>query len=437
MRLKYEIVSELESVFNFGKICNWDREKSYCCNPEYKIYEKKCIKAIEDWEKTNSKSFNPKYPPATIQCEKCKYSNRELGMFEGNASDMVISRTLSGTIPVPLEGKKKIWLDNINQKKLELALKEIDPDINELFISGSPGLSDLSFLEKFEKLKTVSLWWNNKADRLWDFSKTPNIEYLSLTDFNRISDISPMQTADKLRYLIITSENGILSTLKPIEKLSNLEYLKTYIKIADRDIRPVIALSKLKYFECQINIIDVEAYAMFEARRPDVGVNFFNGAQDDWDENTNNTSMWFAGKGQGYLHSGEKAKYLKQMEKYSALKEKYKTIDFVPILKSAQTNSPIDGWRQTLTDEIGLHTKEEIDEIETIFIDYANRMTVGVSKGPAKNILKDTIKKITEFNERTQFIETEERQEIFDFLSSFFKEKWYDEFEGLLSETDW
>ncbi len=434
MRLKNEKSYELESVFDFGKICNWDRKEIYCCNPEYELYIKNHEKAIDNW--LNSKISQPKYPVSTIECEKCQYSNKELGVFVGNASDMVISRTLRGTIPVPLKGRKKIWLDNVNQKKLETALKEISPDIEELFISGSPGLSDLSFIEKYEKLKIIRLWWNNKADKLWDFKKTPNIEFLNLSDFNHISDILPLQAADKLRYLVITSETGALSTLKPLRMLSNLEYLKTYVKIADRDIRPIIALPKLKYYECQINIFDVEAYAMFEARRPDVDVNFFNGAQDDWDEN--DTSMWFAGKGQGFIESGEKAKYIKQMAKYAALKEKYKTEDFVPVLKAASKFSPIESWRQALAEGINLHTEKEIDEIERILTDYANRISAGISKGQVKNLLKETINKITVFNDDTSFIETEERQEIYDYLSSFFNQKWYDELEEILTEcADW
>lgn len=438
MRLTYEKGEELGTFFNFGKICSWDRSKTYCCNPEYETYEEACSRAIEIWRGKNLKTFNPKYPPATIHCENCEYSNKELGMFSGNASDMVITRTLRGTIPVPLKGKKKIWLDNVNQKRLDAALKEISPDVEELFISGSPGLSDLSFLEKFEKLKKVCLWWNNKSTCLWDFSKTPDIEFLSLSDFNRLSDISQLHNAHKLRYLSISSETGIISSLYPLQALHNLEYLNFYSKLADRDIRVVIALPALKYFDCLINVLDMESFAMFEARRPDVAVNFFDGAQDNWDEEEKSNSFWLAGKGQGHVDSNGKAKYDKHHEKYAAMKAKYLSEDYVPVIKILPSNnSPIAGWRQAIEEGIDLHTQAEIDEIEKIFTDYTNRMAACSSKGQAKNVLKDTIKKITEFNERTQFIETEERQEIYDYLSGFFKEKWYDEFEELLSETDW
>lgn len=63
-------------------------------------------------------------------------------------------------------------------------------------------------------------------------------------------------------------------------------------------------------------------------------------------------------------------------------------------------------------------------------------MTNSISKNQAKNILRDTLRKIERFNEKTSFVETEEREEIYDFISSCFKEKWYEELEEILSGAD-
>ena len=50
--------------------------------------------------------------------------------------------------------------------------------------------------------------------------------------------------------------------------------------------------------------------------------------------------------------------------------------------------------------------------------------------------MRDTLKKLERFNEKTGFIETEEREQIYDYLSSCFKDKWYDELEEILSAAD-
>lgn len=444
MRLIHKKIEELGSVFNFREACKRKRGTS-CCHPEYPAYYQESLEAIRaQWESSRPTI----YPPARIRCEECEYANQDLGVYDGKASDMGLSYSPGGTIPVPLKDRNKVWLHNVNQKKLDAAIKEISPDIEAFALSGSPGLSDLSFLEKFGKLKTVYLWWNNKTDKLWDFTKTPEIGFLRLADYNHLSDISQLGNARKLRYLDMYSENGILSSIKPLQNLANLEFLKLYIKVADKDILPIINLPAIKYFDCQIDIFDMESYAMFEVRRQDVMISFHEGMLKLWEDseaeedarNGNNTSnyyVWFAGKGQGRASYGENDKLKKYSDKYSLMKEKYSAENYFPVLKLTPHGSPVESWRQTLAEGIDLHTEEQISEIEKIINDYINRTAVCSSKGQAKNVLKDTIKKIMEFNERTQFIETEERQEIYDYLSSFFKEKWHDEFEELLCEADW
>lgn len=177
--------------------------------------------------------------------------------------------------------------------------------------------------------------------------------------------------------------------------------------------------------------------ASFEARRPDVFVNFCNGASEDWDEKGGKKSNYicFAGKKQGGISYSEKEKYDRQLKKYIDLKEKYITIDYIPT-PTQKTESLADMWRSDSENGADIHSAEEIDEIDKILKNYVNLMTNSISKSQAKNILRDTLKKLERFNEKTGFIETEEREQIYDYLSSCFKDKWYDELEEILSAAD-
>ena len=436
MRLKHSIKRQYYSAVQiWNNACKYEGQG--CCYPETEEYSKECSKLWAAWHKAGSRGKLPVMPPETIECEKCKYADLTLGRYQGRASQMTISRHIGGTIPVPLNGRKKVWLDNVNQKQLNSVLHNISPDLEVFAISGSPSISDLTFLERFSKLKNVYIWWNNKTETLWDISKTPEIEFLRLSDINRLSDISQLQNAKKLRYLDISHGTGSLSSIKPLENHPSLEFMILYMTVADLDIRPLITIPKLKYLDIQSNIFDIEAYAMFEARRPDVETTFFEGIGGEDFEKEFGSLVCLVGKRQGLAEIKDKIKQKKHQEKYLPLKQQYLTVDFVPILKSSKVTSPVEGWRAALADGIEIHTKEQLDEIEKILTDYANRMTSGIPKGHAKTLLKETIKKITAFNERTDFIETEERQEIYDYLSSFINQKWYDEFEELLSEADW
>jgi len=177
MRLKNSRWKQYYNVLNFWlNSCRFDGKG--CFYSETDKYQKECDILWSAWHKEGSRGKLPVMPPETVECEKRKYSDLTLGRYQGRASLSVISRHRAGTIPVPLKGRKRVWLDNVNQQQLDSVLKDIDIDIEAFAISGSPSINDFSFLEKYSKLKLVCLWWNNKVERLWDMTKTPEIEFL-------------------------------------------------------------------------------------------------------------------------------------------------------------------------------------------------------------------------------------------------------------------
>lgn len=436
MRLTYKQCEENNLVFDLPKICFWDKSQSSCCNPQHACNVREHKTFIGKWLSSLKRASFDKNP-AMVKCEDCKYCDKTIGVFVGNASDRVVPRVLPGTVPVPMNGKKKIWLDNVNQKQIDAISNDICSDIEEIYISGSPSISDFSFLEKFSNLRKVAIWWNNKATQLWDLSKTPQITCLALLDVNRMTDISLLKHAKSLKYLQLTSEKGIVSSVDPIQHLTSLVGLKLCVSVADKEIRPIIQAVNLKYFSCGFDCFDMDSYAMFEVKRPDVFVNFFNGVSDDWNEafQCNDGIILFAGKGQGFCDRSNKQKYDKKVTKYLALKEKYTHCDYVPT-SSLENVSLVERWRSELADDMCVHTSQEIDQIETILKDYSTLMGSCKSKSQAKNILKDTLKKLESFNESTGFIETEEGQDLYDYISSLFKDNWYDELEEILSDAD-
>lgn len=437
MRLTYKQCKENNLVFDLPTICFWDRTRSQCCNPKHESNRKEHKTFIGKWLSSLSKSSHHKAEDTEVQCESCQYSDKSTGVFGGNASDRVVPRVLHGTVPVSIKDKKKIWLDNVNQKQINSILKDVRSDLEEIYISGSPSISNFAFLENFRNLKKVTIWWNNKASQLWDLSKTPEITCLALLDCNRLTDISSLRHANNLKYLQFTSENGNVSSVDPIRHLTSLMGLKLCVAVADKEIRPIIQAGNLKYFSCGFDCFDIDSYAMFEAQRPDVFVDFYNGVSDDWNKIANSDAglILFAGKGQGFANGSNKDKYDKQVKKYLELKEKYTHCDYVPTTSSGRFDL-MEKWRGELADNVGIHTSEEIDQIETILKAYSNMMSNSKSKSQAKNILKDTLKKLESFNESTGFIETEERQDLYDYISSLFKDNWYDELEEILSEAD-
>lgn len=331
MRVEYEVnYAYMDETEFHGNRC---RHKGGCCNPEQKKYVDECNRLWEKWRKAGCKGKKPVMPPETVECEKCEYADLSVGSFQGHANARVICRHREGTIPVPIKGRKKVYLDNVSPQQLETLIEDFDPELEAFAISGSPNITDFKFLERFPKLKRVYIWWNNKADGLWDFAKTPEVEYLYLNMITATIDISTLANAKKLRYFNMCG----VKSLKPLEGLPALECL--YVSyVEDEDIRPLINLPALKYLFCHPCAFNIDAYAMFEARRPDVDTDFYEGLDGGVTitkvapgEPEVQGYVSFVGKRQrGMISCGDTQKIERQKAKFRALKEKYAVEDFIP-----------------------------------------------------------------------------------------------------------
>ena len=108
-----------------------------------------------------------------------------------------------------------------------------------------------------------------------------------------------------------------------------MEYVCIDRVVADEDIDPIISIPTLKYFECWFNFYEIENYAKFEAIRPDVDTNFFEGiAGYDYEDKMEPKEYWIysVGKRQrSFTYDDEnlEAKINKQKMKYRAIKERY------------------------------------------------------------------------------------------------------------------
>ena len=330
MRLKHSILDQyLSVVYFYHGSCKYKGKssinESHCCNPQATEYKIRCREIRNDWYDKGAKGKSPAMPTPTVECEQCQYADLTLGAYEGLASLRTINRHAEGTIPVPLKGRKKVWLDNVNQKQLESVLDDIDWDIEAFAMSGSPTIKDFSFLERFPNLKIVNLWWNNKATTLWDMTKTPNLEYLFLEAINNLSDISQLANAKRLRFLFMYQGNDI-SNLKALDNHPSLEFIFWCRMTSVADLRHLITIPNLKYLDFMANVLEIDAYAQFEAMRPDVDTNFWEGVEGYADkENQYFTKL--VGKRGRLVKPDDYAKQEKHRQKYLAIKQKYLTTD--------------------------------------------------------------------------------------------------------------
>ena len=329
MRLKYATYLQYMETLDFWRdSCRYEDKSVYkkvhCCNPKVAEYQEQNSQLWQEWCAAGRKGKPPILPP-TVECEKCEYANLSLGKYDGESSSRPITGHVEGTIPVPLKGRKKVWIHNVNQKLLESILDEIDNDIEAFALTGSPKIEDFSFLERFHDLKLVNIWWNNKAAALWDMSKTPNLEYLYLRAITNLTDISQIANAKKLRCLFLYAGNENIQSLRPFENHPALEFVVLLRPLADTNLRSLIDVPNLKYLNCHVRLFDINAYAEFEAKRPDVDTNFWEGVEGFAETNYSSYYVQLVGSRQRTVKPDDYEKQEKHRQKYLAIKQKYLT----------------------------------------------------------------------------------------------------------------
>ena len=91
---------------------------------------------------------------------------------------------------------------------------------------------------------------------------------------------------------------------------------------SETDLRHLITIPNLKYLDCHPKFFDIEAYAQFEAKRPDVDTNFWEGI-DGYADKENQYYTQLVGRRQRDVKPDDYAKQEKHRQKYFAIKQKY------------------------------------------------------------------------------------------------------------------
>lgn len=129
-------------------------------------------------------------------------------------------------------------------------------------------LDDLSFIEELTELRGIYIYWNQKATKLFDAKKLPQLTQLSIEDANKLTDLSGLEGSN-IESLKIWGCN-FLSSFTPKAVIADFEIFTKMPKLKNLNLVPVknedsradlLALSKLTALE-KFHIL--EGYFTFE-----------------------------------------------------------------------------------------------------------------------------------------------------------------------------
>jgi hypothetical protein len=132
-----------------------------------------------------------------------------------------------------------------------------------------PLVEDLRTLEFLMELKYLVYFWNQRAVRLWDFSKTAGLKGFAYDDFTRMHDISQIASTHSLEELHLGNRiwtKYVIESLKPLEHMHTIRHLSMSAKkIIDQRIEPIAGLVNLESLDFPSNLFATEQVAWLKA----------------------------------------------------------------------------------------------------------------------------------------------------------------------------
>ena len=70
----------------------------------------------------------------------------------------------------------RLSVSGLDQVKFEYLIQKYGHRFTQLHLFKNPKINDFTPLESLEKLRSVEMFWNQKADNLWDLNKNKSLE---------------------------------------------------------------------------------------------------------------------------------------------------------------------------------------------------------------------------------------------------------------------
>ena len=98
-------------------------------------------------------------------------------------------------------------------------------------------INDFSPLEDLPRLKGVSIYWNIRADRFWDLSRNPELEYLNVDSAKKLTrTLTGLSAGQSLRFFRVS---GDMDTPYPLASMSAFAGLAHLDELRLQDVKPI------------------------------------------------------------------------------------------------------------------------------------------------------------------------------------------------------
>lgn len=166
----------------------------------------------------------------------------------------------------------EISISGLIQDTFDYFIKNYGNQFKAIIFWKCPLVADLSKIGLLDKVEYIVYFWNQKAEKLWNFSRTQSLKGFCYNNFTRmhdISDISKSPSIEELRFGDSFWSKYVLNTLHPIKDCTLLRNLSfSAKKILDRKIESIAHLKRLEQLFFPANQFSTEQVAWLKAHLP-------------------------------------------------------------------------------------------------------------------------------------------------------------------------
>lgn len=163
----------------------------------------------------------------------------------------------------------------MNQKSLEYFVQHYGKSYRYLSFFKCQLIQDFSPLEDLGNLEEVSLYWNIRADKLWDFSKNVSLRTIGISDAKKMT-LNPelLKTSNVLETVCFSGSifnNYLMESLECFADMPELKHLwLNNIRLNNKNLDPLKSMPALERFDFDAGMLTTEEIAWIVAKYPNL-----------------------------------------------------------------------------------------------------------------------------------------------------------------------
>ncbi|HWP22007.1 MAG TPA: hypothetical protein VN417_04605 [Candidatus Cryosericum sp.] len=161
----------------------------------------------------------------------------------------------------------------LDQKSFEHMILRFGDRLRNVYFFSSPDIRDFSPLSGLPLLENVLIYWNRKAEALWDMRNNAGLKGIQISASKRLLlGLDAMPTAPNLEEIRLNGDvltNHAIRDFTVFERCASLKRLSLLgVKVLDGTMEPLFGLKKLEILDFDPSFFTMDQIALLKAKLP-------------------------------------------------------------------------------------------------------------------------------------------------------------------------